>query len=515
MNKPLLELKSAIKTYTLDQDKVITPEETLNKAYDVLARCHLDIFKEFVPINILDIPLYFAKGGVDYVNTVHAEHSSGKGFTHKQAQASGLMELIERFSAFSYKYELLHTYSEIKDKVPDFKRFFPLLTHMPDEAKIITELADIPLHWSYAYNLTKQQNTLIPQIYQDIVWSNGLAAGNTIEEAILQGICEIIERHVVSNIELNKIETPTITPDSIQNPMAIELINKFKDTNMEIILKDFTLEMEIPTIGAIGYYKAGEKLVDDYEWRMIVAGTHTDPLKALLRALTELVQALKSFLHLKKDKQEKLLKFVDEGIIKSGILTKKAISYIENSSQQTNFDEIKNYAKHDIKDEIEMCVNILAQKGIEILVVDMTHSELHIPVVRVAGLNSLLNAPETNISIYFLQGVCYQRIGQFDKAIEAFIKAQKKEPDFYQAYNSLGVCYYNIYKQNENIEYLDLAIENFKRSIDLLPTRAIDFFNLASMLFNKGNREEAKTFFNKALKLDQNYKFTKLYQKFI
>jgi len=518
MNKPLLELKSAIKTYTLDQDKVISPEETVKKAFEILAGTNLDILEKIERGDInLDIPIYCAKGGVDFVNIVKRNNTTGKGATLPQARASAIMELLERFSAASYEYKLLYTYNEIKDIVPDFKLFFPLLKHVPDEKEVVEELSDIPLYWTPAYNLTKNQNTFVPQIYAEIVGSNGLSAGNSIEEAILQGICEIIERHVVSNIDLNKIDTATIKFDSITHPLAIELINKYKNIKMNLILKDFTLDMEIPTIGVIGYYEKG---IDEYEWRYVAAGTHTDPIKALFRTLTELPQYIKNppvmmSKYIRSPKEFIQTGFFEKGVIITGVLEKEDSCYIENSTKEINFEKIKNYSKQDIKDEIEMCVDILAKKGIEILVINKTHPVLNIPVVRVVGINSIVNDKSTNLSIYSYQGLCYEKAEKFDKAINALLNAKKVNPEFAPIYNTIGFCYYKLYKQNENTQYLDLAIENFKHFIELVPNRAIDYFNLASMLMKKNNIDQAKTFFAKALELEPKYIFTNLYKKLI
>lgn len=522
MDKPLIKLKSAIKTYTLDQDKIISPEETLKRVYAVLLNScvnyNLDILETLEKGDInLGIPIYCAKGGKDFVSTVKRKNTSGKGVTELQAQASAIMELIERFSACSYKYDLLHTYNAIKDTVPDFKLFFPLLKHVPDEADVMEELADIPLYWAPAYNLTRAQNTFVPEFYSDIVGTNGLAAGNSLEEAILQGICEIIERHVVSNIDLNKIRTPAIKLDSITHPLAIELINKYKNINMEIILEDFTLNMEIPTIGVIGYYKKG---IDEYEWRYIAAGTHTDPIKALFRALTELPQYIKNppvimSKYIRSAQEFIQSNFFDLGLITRGVLEKKEAYYMEEPTHEINFEEIKNYSKPDIKDEIEMCVDILAKKGIEILVINKTNPLLNIPVVRIVGINSLVNDRDTHLSIYCYQALCYEQTGKFAKAIEALLNAKKVNPEFEQLYNRLGFCYYKLYKQNEESKYLDLAIKNFKQFIELAPNRAIDYFNLASILIKKNDMEESKKKFIKALELEPDYRFTNLYQKFI
>ncbi|PIV99543.1 MAG: hypothetical protein COW41_07620, partial [Deltaproteobacteria bacterium CG17_big_fil_post_rev_8_21_14_2_50_51_6] len=44
---------------------------------------------------------------------------------------------------------------------------------------------------------------------------NGSSAGNCAEEAISQGICEVVERHVSSLVSRGRLKTPAIDLDSV------------------------------------------------------------------------------------------------------------------------------------------------------------------------------------------------------------------------------------------------------------------------------------------------------------
>ena len=512
MDEPVIQLNSAIKTYTYDQDKVISPYETVKKVYAAISSSGRDILTDLVRVpNPFHIPMYLAKGGIDFIKTINLAHTTGKGVSNTQAQASALMEMIERFSSASYKYEINASYNEVKDNAPDFKSLLPLLKHIEQEDSIIEELKNIPLQWAPSYNLTRKKNTLLPSLYGEIVMSNGLAAGNTIEEAIIQGICEITERHVISEIEINKLNTPSINLDSIKNPMILQLINKYIEADMEIILKDFTLGMGIPTIGIIGYYSSSAEIA---EVCYVDAGTHTDPIKALFRALTELPQCIRNFSRRQTDEEKN--KFSNQGIIFSGVVNKNNSFYLEESEKTIDFDSILNSACGDIKDEIDMATDVLARKGIEIIVLNKTHPLLNIPVVRVAGLNSSLNVFSTKRSIYYYQAMCYQKTGQIDKAIEAFNNENAIKPEA-DIYKEIGLCYNILYKSTRNTDYRDIAINNFKKSIELSPVmpNVLVYCQLASMMLDMGNKTEATDFFTKALKLNPMYKNTPLYDKFI
>ena len=73
----------------------------------------------------------------------------------------------------------------------------------------------IPMRWTRAWNLTAQQEVLVPfDWFYAINEFNGPSAGNCVEEALSQGICEIVERHVSSVISRQRISTPLIDPAS-------------------------------------------------------------------------------------------------------------------------------------------------------------------------------------------------------------------------------------------------------------------------------------------------------------
>ena len=97
-------LNDAHKRFTVDQDKIFPPQETVKRFHDKLKKIDLDILKSTIRIDNgrLNIPVYFSTCGVDAVNVIGTKKQMGKGGTPEQAEASALMELAERFSFFSF-----------------------------------------------------------------------------------------------------------------------------------------------------------------------------------------------------------------------------------------------------------------------------------------------------------------------------------------------------------------------------------------------------------------------------
>ena len=99
-----ITLEDAFKNYTLDQDKSLSPEETIERFKEKLKGVDLDILEktERIDNGRLGIPVFFSQCGKDARNVIGTKKQMGKGGTPQQAEASAVMELAERFSFFSF-----------------------------------------------------------------------------------------------------------------------------------------------------------------------------------------------------------------------------------------------------------------------------------------------------------------------------------------------------------------------------------------------------------------------------
>ena len=79
MNKKVL-LNDAFKRFTLDQDKVLPPEETVKQFKDRLNKIDLDILKDTVRIDNgrLNIPVFISYYGQDAKNVTGGKKQMGK-----------------------------------------------------------------------------------------------------------------------------------------------------------------------------------------------------------------------------------------------------------------------------------------------------------------------------------------------------------------------------------------------------------------------------------------------------
>ncbi len=213
-----IELNDAAKAYTFDQDKIIAPEETVRRFKEKSAALDLDILSRTRRIDNgrLDIPVFFSECGVDARKVTGTNKQMGKGGTPAQAEASAVMELVERFSFFSFAENEAHffyaTPAELGEDALDYAQIIKSVHDNETDALKVKAIYDqLPLKWTKGYDLTAQKEVNVPfNWFYMINEFNGPSAGNGTEEALIQGICELVERHVSSLVSHGRLDVPGI-----------------------------------------------------------------------------------------------------------------------------------------------------------------------------------------------------------------------------------------------------------------------------------------------------------------
>lgn len=135
------------------------------------------------------------------------------------------------------------------------------------------------------YDATDQAMTLFPQkIIPSLYTTNGLAAGNTFEEACVQGFSELVERKNLLRFLFGSITPPDIPDTYLQGfSKAYQIIQHIRANGLELQIKDCSLEEGFPLIAAV----AIDKKTHSYHVHM---GAHPVFEIALERCLTEMFQ---------------------------------------------------------------------------------------------------------------------------------------------------------------------------------------------------------------------------------
>lgn len=561
-------LKDALKRYTLDQDKIATPEKTVSRFRQKLKQLDLDILQQTVRIDNgrLGIPVYFSICGKDAASIIGTRKQMGKGATPAQAEASAVMELAERYSFFSFCNHpdnfFTDTYNNLKDRAVPFEMIARSVHDDSDELEISRKIfGNLPLQWTRAFNLTRNQPVLVPfNWFFTINEFNGPSAGNCVEEALSQGICEIVERHVSSLVSRKKINVPAIRPDSATQPLVVEMIEKYRNTGIELFLSDFSLDTGIPTVGVLAYDPATFPEKSEIVW---TAGTTPDPQKALSRALTEVAQLGGDF--------NTGANYVASGLPK--FRSPDQAGFVIKPGKETLIGDLPDLSDNNIRIEVQNLISALADRGMDVIVVNTTHPLLEIPAFytiipgahfreRASGtsvgmfsakliaegknpkrtIDALtrmdralsgkyyvkfylgschltLGDPDTalgfyhqaleldptdqdRVSIYSYMGQCLKELEDYQGAIEMLRRGESIDKERTDIFNLLGFCYF---KQKKH----EKAIENFKKVIRLDPSSAIDYANIASNYRDLGERENAIRYYRMALDIDPGIGFAR------
>jgi ribosomal protein S12 methylthiotransferase accessory factor len=563
-----IQMTDAIKQVTDDQDKILQPEKTVSMVKKRMKAMDLKILDRTTRIDNgrLDIPVYFSTCGHDARAVIGTKKQMGKGATPAQAEASAVMELAERFSFFSFyqnqDHTRLGTFEQFGDEALSFDQIARSVHDDSGDLEVSKKIfQSLPLRWTGAWSLTREKEVLVPlDWFYAINAFNGPSAGNCVEEALSQGICEIVERHVSSVISREQISTPLIDPTSSTDRLVREMLAKYANAGIRLFISDFSMGMGIPSVGVLAYDPTSFPGKSEIVW---TAGTTPGPEKALSRALTEVAQLAGDF--------NSGSNYVASGLPKFTRL--EDAGYVINAPGPIRLADLPDISHPNIRNEVEACIQALSRKNLEVLVVDTMHPQLAVPafytivpgahfreravgtsvamftakltmerfgtddaIARLTEMEQRLpgkyfiqfylgschldrNDPKTALShfgraldlspadqdipsIYSYMGVCHKELGDYDGALAVLAKGEELDPERTDIYNLMGFCHFM------RREYR-AAIRNFEKVIELDPGSAIDYANIASNYRDMGKKDEAVRYYRLALELDPSIDFAR------
>ena len=330
--------------------------------------------------------------------------SNGKGTSKELALASAYAELAERFSAGMepeihiapfrrlsvcdtkiyenvayYKYMNDYRWSHqdnFKDvlKVEDMLIGYPFTKGQFEYAKLNSELLR---HWVPGYSLVNNKKVYVPILFVKWISStNGLASGNTIEEAIIQATCEIFERDAMIRYLKSGIKAPNIIQESIEDNTINEILKYFRNNDIEVIIKDIGNGM-YPVYAILTFNQLLSTSMIGYN--TMKSGSSFDSNEAIIRCFTERMQGT-SFEFEKS-----------EGEISDDLKNDKHMSLFFKGVCPINLDKFKDgdnidYIHNAINGtrlEIDACIDIAKSFGTDMIVIDHTHPILKFPTTRV------------------------------------------------------------------------------------------------------------------------------------
>lgn len=342
--------------------------------------------------------LYFIKDGI-------RSHSSGKGRTDSEAKTGALCEAIERYSGIFREGEIICEYKSFNQlneiaidprKVMLFseKQYLEREKWLKENQRFqvipLPFEEDTKISWSPLWSLTHNKTKYLPTSYlyygfkdfnnKFFCWgdSNGNAAGSCLEDAILQGFLELVERDSVCIWWYNRIKRPYVDLKSFQDPYIDELIDFYHKKEREFWILDITTDIGIPSFVAVNRRKNHKK-----EDIIMGFGAHLDSRIAVNRAITEMNQFIPAVLTL--DQNGNSIYHYNEPAAVSWWQTANIENqpYLIPEENKLDVKDLPVCNTKNIAEQLEQCIKITKNFGMEFLVLDQTRPDIGLPVVKV------------------------------------------------------------------------------------------------------------------------------------
>ena len=332
----------------------------------------------------------------------------GKGRQDIQAKVSALCEAIERYSgewqgdephiqsSFETLENGIHPNACMLFSDRQFENRDQLNAHLKGDRRSFDWIPEpfnqqTEIDWSPAWSLTHHQLKYLPTAYCYAGYSgphpvrftqadtNGCAAGNNLEEAILQGFFELVERDSIALWWYNRLSKPAVDLTSFDEPYFQQIPAYYHSLDRDLWVLDLTADLTIPTFAAISRRRQTPENI------ILGFGTHFEPRIAILRALTELNQSLPAALYGIQDATTAYRDRDREGIDwwhHAAIANHPYLIPDSHQSPKTCAD-YPSASSNDLLTDIFTCVKLVQDKGMETLVVNQTRPDLNLSVVKV------------------------------------------------------------------------------------------------------------------------------------
>lgn len=372
-----------IKRYRAGTHRSREPEETLQRLAPDLQAMGITRVADITGLDRIGIPVAM----VVRPNSRSLAVSQGKGLSLVSAQVSGIMESVETFHA-----ERITRPLKLTDR-----------STLAEDARVVDTDSmpksgerefrnDVRTLWIEGVDLVSGERTWVPYeaVHTDFTLprpdgsgyfpadTNGLASGNCDVEAIAHALYELVERDALA---LWRHRGPgdrrVVDLDSIDDSDAVMLIDRLRTLDLHVRVWDVASDIGIPCFHCL--IMGDESLHADADPEF-GSGCHPDKRVALLRAITEAVQARTTFIAGSRDD------FEPEAYASQARERRRqsCAALLQEAAMSVSFDSLAEQVFDTVLSDLERTIRALKGRGIEeVIWVDLARADLGIPVARV------------------------------------------------------------------------------------------------------------------------------------
>jgi ribosomal protein S12 methylthiotransferase accessory factor len=365
--------------------RVVLPSHTLAKVRACAPRVPITRVSDLAPLDRLRLPVFSATTPLAKDLTTHF----GKGLDPEHAQLSAMMEAIERVSAESVDAAVRRvSFHEISDKG---RAVDPRAFDLPNDSSFRPDRA---IDWVEGFDLIRREPVWVPvdlvisppeEGILRSVDSNGLASGNTLLEAAVHGLCEVIERDAFGLYSFcsrfadggNGIAAPRrIAPESMPAE-SLAWTAPIAASGLRLQTDLLESDVGVPVFRSV-------LLDDDHPSRdgtrsrsFVGFGASPNATLAVMRSIAEAVQSRMGIIQGARDSYNSV-------VSASRPPAGQATWPLDGTLGHTRMADVGSFSTTDLLEDLHYLLERLQNAGFtRALVVNLTRRKFGIPVVRI------------------------------------------------------------------------------------------------------------------------------------
>jgi ribosomal protein S12 methylthiotransferase accessory factor len=361
-----------------------SPEDTLRAFLPLAETMGITRLANVTGLDSIGIPVYMACRPLSRSIAV----SQGKGLTAVEAKVSAFMEAAETYHAETITAPLkMASFDELRrdHRVIEVAGLPASQLGDFDPGQQILWIEGAPLDGDHPLWVPLElvsTNYTLPQPQGSFAFAantNGLASGNTVTEAALHALCELIERDALSLWRLGgeaSRKAAKLDADSVDSAPCRELLAHYARAGLDVGLWDVTSDLGVPV-----FCCAVAERSDSAVEAELGAGCHPDREVALLRALTEAAQSRTTRIAGSRDD------YVPESYDSAAKLARHRTAQLWLADlPRRRFPEAPNLSGATIAGDLERVLACLSAQGVtQVVAIDLTKPDIGLPVVRVVA----------------------------------------------------------------------------------------------------------------------------------
>lgn len=258
---------------------------------------------------------------------------------------------------------------------------------------------DLKMSWVWGYSYRQARPLLVPeqlafyaggnQRLRQSVWdtSNGCAIGSCMEEAVLHGLMELIERDGFLLSWYARLAAPRIDPWSSHARETLHVLDRIDHLDFDVHVLDTRFDLTIPNVTVVVQRRDNE-----LGQLMVGAAASLDPEAAIRSALREVAAYIPDMRERVESKKDAIAEMIadyqkvqklEHHPLLYGFpeMAQKAHFLLQNACLKTVDETYAQWYREmprqlDLRADLQYCLNLISQLGMDVIVVDQTAPEL-------------------------------------------------------------------------------------------------------------------------------------------